>query len=111
MQFVARNLNFVIRSPSPAVAATGARGAVRNLDPVMVVKVNTMEALVRDSLARPRFRTWLIAIFSIFALTLAALGIYGVIAYLVTHATKRSASGLRLGQRGPTSCGSFWAER
>jgi len=35
--------------------------------------------------AQPRFRTWLIGIFSIFALTLACLGIYGVIAYLVTQ--------------------------
>jgi hypothetical protein len=31
------------------------------------VKINTMEALVRESTAQPRFRTWLIGVFSVFA--------------------------------------------
>jgi len=44
------------------------------------VKVNTMEALVHKSTAQPRLRTWLIGIFSTFALTLACLGVDSVIA-------------------------------
>ena len=88
LTFVGRNLNFVIRSSATASVASSTRAAIHSLDPGLVVKVNTMEALINDSIAQPRFRTWLIGVFSVFALTLACLGIYGVIAYLVTQRYK-----------------------
>src|SRR5215469_2619244 len=73
------------RKPALSTAMTTEIHAV---DPTAVVYgIRSMEDRLYDSLARQRFSSTMLAAFAAFALLLAAVGLYGVMSYLVTHST------------------------
>src|SRR5262249_2957877 len=72
----------VVRSEIPAGAVAGElRATVSAIDPAIAVdRIETMQQLVSESVAPPRFRTMILAAFSMLALVLPSIGIYAVFA-------------------------------
>jgi len=80
------------------VALDNIRAAIRQLDPDAVIDhVATMEQIVSNSMVRPRMYAVLVGIFSTVAAVLAAIGLYGVVAYMVTERTREIAIRMALG--------------
>jgi predicted permease len=79
--------SFLVLRTSAGAAVTGAflREAIARLDPQLPVVIQTMEQRVSELAQRPRFIAWLLAAFAGVALLLAAAGLHGVVAYLVTQ--------------------------
>ena len=72
----------------PASVASAMVREIHAVDPgVPVIEVRTMQERLHDSLARQRFSMAVLGGFAGFALLLAAVGVYGVISYMVTQGT------------------------
>jgi ABC-type antimicrobial peptide transport system permease subunit len=90
----------IVRISGPPRLVEGwLRSEIAQLDPTLPVTIRPMQQRVGSLLARPRFNAVLLSIFAAIGVLLAALGLYGVVAFLVAQRTSEIAVRVSVGAR------------
>jgi predicted permease len=99
-QFPFSAMSVVLRGPDVAALTTAVRTAVRQTDPTLALgDMQTMEERLRKAIAEPRLLMFVLSAFALVTGVLAAVGVYGLLTWVVNERRRELAIRLALGAR------------